>query len=519
LNPGPIQNADPAAWWTASTARIDALKALESRFVSELKAIAVAEESAATRRFVTTAVIVGLLIGGSLALLLTIGRGVVRDIRALIDEMLRLADGDTSVALAGADRRDEIGDISRTVAVFKANVIQRMQLEAEAAGEQGRRAAQQAELERLILEFRTVVTQVLQSLNVETSTMNSAASALSGIAAETSAQSEAVAYASEEASGSVRSVVNATEQLAESMRVILSTTQHAEKVVREADAMATRANSEVSGLTSAAQRIGDVIDLIRSIAEQTNLLALNATIEAARAGEAGRGFAVVAAEVKALATQTAKATEDIATQIGGIQQSSGVAVDAIREMAGVMKEIDAFTRGISGAVDRQNGAREGISQAIEVAAQASTEVMSNARQMTSVVVETSREAERVHTVSERLIHDANQLSLAVDHFLKSVSREVADRRDAVRHAIDRPVMVTVGGVRHDSRILEVSETGVRLTAMPGMSPNSPCQITLPSGDALEGSIIWVNTSYCGVTFSRRISSATLEAIMNGRRAA
>jgi methyl-accepting chemotaxis protein len=519
VTPGQIQGADAAAWWAASTARIDALKTLESRFVSELTAIAVAEEGAATQRLVATATIVALLIGGSLIFLLTIGRSVVRDVRGLINEMLRLADGDTSVGLAGAVRRDEIGDMSRAVAVFKANVIQRMQLQADAAADEARREAQQAELERMIREFRVVVTRVLTSLDTETTTMSSAASALSGIAAETSAQSEAVAYASEEASGSVRSVVGATEELTDAMQIIVSTTHQAEKIVREADAMATRANSEVSGLTSAAQRIGDVIDLIRSIAEQTNLLALNATIEAARAGEAGRGFAVVAAEVKALATQTAKATEDIAAQIGGIQQSSGVAVEAIREMAGVMKDIDGFTRGIAGAVHRQNGARDGISRSIDVAAQASMEVMNNARQMTSVVTETSREAERVHTVSERLIRDAKELSGAVDHFLKGVSLEVADRREAMRHPLDRPVMVIIAGVRNESRLLEVSETGVRLAATPGMSPNAPCRIELPSGDTLDGSIIWVNTSYCGVTFATRLGDRAVTALIEGRRAA
>src|SRR5205814_4790358 len=224
-----------------------------------------------------------------------------------------------------------------------------------------------ASIEQMIGDFRATVTSVISAVTENVSRMETTARTLSSIAAEADNQARAASTSSEQTSSNVRSVAGATEELGASIVEISDQASQANSVVQRASEIAQNADQLVGQLSSGANRIGDVVKLIRAIAEQTNLLALNATIEAARAGEAGRGFAVVASEVKTLASQTAKATEEIAAQIGAIQGSTADAVEAIRSIGEVMGDITRFTTTIAAAVEQQSASTQTISQSIHEA--------------------------------------------------------------------------------------------------------------------------------------------------------
>ncbi len=266
---------------------------------------------------------------------LMIGRGgIATPIRALAGQLEALASGRFDLTIAGTDRRDEVGDIARSAEVFKANGLEaerlrREQAEIEARAEADKRAL----IERLANDFETAVGSVVQSVSTSAEQLKSAATSLSSTAAESGAQSNAVAAASEQSSGNIQTVASATEELAASVREIASQVAHSAQMSSTAVQGADASAAQVQDLAHKVQKIGEIVELISGVAAQTNLLALNATIEAARAGEAGKGFAVVAAEVKGLADQTAKATTEISKQIAAIQEATSTSAASIDTIA------------------------------------------------------------------------------------------------------------------------------------------------------------------------------------------
>jgi methyl-accepting chemotaxis protein len=334
---------------------------------------------------------------------------------------LTLADGKTDIDISGADRKDEIGDLSRAVAVFRDNAIERERLEEGAKSARLEREERQRRVEALIDRFSNAVGQTLASVGENTALMDDTAKTLTAIANEASGQATGAASASEEASANVQGVAAATEELSASIREIGQQIERTSTVSRRAVEMANSSNGEIEALSGAAQRIGDVIGIIQAIAAQTNLLALNATIEAARAGEAGRGFSVVASEVKSLATQTAKATEDIALQVTAIQDSTVKVIDSMKLIATTMCEIDGFTSTIAVAVEEQGSATQEISSNVQMAARGTEELTQNVSGVTGAIRETSRSAENVLTASGKLALHATSLKDEVDHFLREVA--------------------------------------------------------------------------------------------------
>jgi methyl-accepting chemotaxis protein len=408
-------------WFKAATARIDELKKFEDRLAADLKAAAAAVVGRATHALMLALfAAVGLISVASLTAYVA-ARSITRPLGRLVDTTMTLAGGDTDVTIEGGARKDEIGGMARAIAVFRDNAIARARLEQAADAEQAQRAARQRRVDALIGQFRVSVSETLAAVGDNAARMDTTAKSLSGIARAASSQATSAAAASEQCSSNVQNVAGAAEELTSSIKEIGQQVESATRVVRRAAELSRNSNGEIEALAGTAQKIGDVIGLIQAIAAQTNLLALNATIEAARAGEAGRGFAVVASEVKSLATQTAKATEEIGQQIAAIQDSTTKSVGSMRTITATMHEADGFTSAIAAAVEEQGAATEEISRNVQMAAQGTGELTGNVAGVSGAIVETSRAADQVLDASSKLGSHASALKHEVDRFLAEVA--------------------------------------------------------------------------------------------------
>jgi methyl-accepting chemotaxis protein len=348
-------------------------------------------------------------------------RRLVRRLTAIGSAMRSLSSGDVNLKVPAIADRDEIGEMARALEVFRDGEIERRSYADRQNAAQAAEHEHAAAINQIIGDFRGTITGVVRTVADNVSRMEATAKTLSAVAHEADEQARAASLSSETTSANVKTVAGAADQLGESIREINAQAAEAHSVVHRATEIARSADRLVGQLSVGADRIGDVVMLIRDIAEQTNLLALNATIEAARAGEAGRGFAVVAAEVKALASQTAGATEDIAKQVGAIQNSTRDAVEAIRAITGVMSNIDNFTASVAGAVEEQARSTEMIASNVQQAAHGAGELAGNMAVVTKAINETNRAATEVLDASQAFSAEANTLEHAVDVFLKRVT--------------------------------------------------------------------------------------------------
>ncbi|WP_042695849.1 methyl-accepting chemotaxis protein [Azospirillum sp. B506] len=384
----------------------------------------VARSDAQAARATRDAIVATLLVVA--AALLTIAGMIVAKhrvsdpIRSMTETMRRLADRDMTVTIPGLDRADEIGGMAATVTVFRDSMMTADRLAAEQAAEHAAKEARTVRLEALMRDFDAKAMHIVETVASAATEMQGTADTMSTTASQASAQATAVAAASEQASANVQTVASATEELSASILEIGRQIAASTRISGEAVNQAERTNTTMRTLVEAADQIGHVVEMINTIAAQTNLLALNATIEAARAGEAGKGFAVVAGEVKALASQTARATEDIQRKIAEIQQATNVAVVAIRDIGHVIGEMTGISSAIAAAVEQQGAATRDISANVHQAAQGARAVSANVAGASEATTDAGTRASQMLDESGRLTSVADRLRSEVDGFLGSL---------------------------------------------------------------------------------------------------
>jgi methyl-accepting chemotaxis protein len=358
------------------------------------------------------------ILAGAIVLAFLLGRGLSRPLAAITAVMNRLSSGDIDVTIPGGDRKDELGTMAAAVDVFRRDMV-----EARALRESQENAKLQTDREKKALQrqmadrFETDVKSVVGAVAQATTDMQRVASEITASVAGTSEQAAAAAVASDEASASVGTVATATEELASSVTEIGRQVTFSSGVADQAVVKAAQTTEMVKSLAAAAEKIGDVLKLIGAIASQTNLLALNATIEAARAGDAGRGFAVVASEVKELASQTAKATEEIAEQVTAIQSATADCVVAIGGISDTIREISGVATTIASAVEEQDSATREIARSVQQAAAGTSEVSRNVAGASQAADQSRTLADNVLVASGELNQHANALFKSVDAFL------------------------------------------------------------------------------------------------------
>jgi methyl-accepting chemotaxis protein len=380
-------------------------------------AAATSEARANTFGLSVGAIVVAVLIGSAVFGALSIARPV----RRIGEVLLELANGNKSVDVPYAERGDEVGDNARAAKTFKEKLIRMEAMEAEQKeAEQHAAGRRKADMLKLADQFQTAVGTIVDTVSTAATELEAAAGTLTSTAEVTQELSGAVAAASEEASTNVQSVASSTEEMSSSIQEIGRQVQESTRIASEAVAQAKETDGRIHALSQAAGRIGDVVKLITAIAEQTNLLALNATIEAARAGDAGRGFAVVANEVKALASQTARATEEIGTQIGAMQAATNESVVAIKEIGATISRISEIAAAIATAVEEQGAATGEIARNVGRAAAGTAEVATKITDVNRGAGETGSASAQVLASAQSLSRDSNHLKTEVDQFLAAV---------------------------------------------------------------------------------------------------
>ncbi len=410
---GPM--AEAARQFAATATQV---KDAQLRIVGDLQAGSHAS-IAATQAVSLGLIIAAFVLGGLLAWL--IARGIVKPVNGMTDAMGRLAGGDRTVAVPGRERGDELGAMAASVEIFKQGMIETDRLRGEQVEIQKRAEAEQREvMANLADDFERAVGGIVSKVTEAAAGMQSAARSMSSTAEETTQQTTAVAAVSSQAAANVHTVATAGEELSSSIAEIGRQVAQSARIAGQAVEEAGRTDVKIQGLADAAQKIGDVVQLINDVASQTNLLALNATIEAARAGEAGKGFAVVASEVKALASQTAKATEEIAAQVASIQAATRESVEAIKGIGRTVGEVNEIAATIASAVEEQGAATQEIARNVQQAAKGTEQVSANIASVTQAAARTGDAATQVLGAAGDLSEQAGHLRTQVDQFLTAV---------------------------------------------------------------------------------------------------
>jgi len=375
---------------------------------------------AETERLIVMLAAGGFLLGCVWAFFL--GKGISRPMTRMCSAMRELAAGNFEVVLPGLGRKDEVGEMASAVEEFKVQAVTRAERDAatQEAHNKAASAARRTELIRFADDFEAAVGAIVANVSSSAVQLEAAAGTLTRTAETTQSLSSQVAGASEEASTNMQSVASATEELSASVdeigRRVKESSQIAEAAVRQAE----QTDGRIGKLSRAAQEIGDVVKLITAIAEQTNLLALNATIEAARAGDAGRGFAVVASEVKSLASQTAKATDEISNHISGMQGATQESVAAIKEIGGTIGKISEIASTIASAVEQQSSATQEIARSVQNVAQGTHEAATNVMHVNRGATETGSASEEVLNSARSLSSESTRLREELDRFMANI---------------------------------------------------------------------------------------------------
>ena len=405
---------------TSSRAAI-AAAADDTRFNTE-SGLAEADAGRAAYEMAVKATLVAIVLAG----LIAIGAGIMltlsvaRPVRDAASALDRLAAGDLDVVIKEHDGSDEIGRLISTLATFRRTALEARRLEAAQADERHAKEQRTTRVEALIQAFEGTIRGLIQLLGSGGAELHGTATSLSAIAAQTDQRATTVAAAAQDASAGVATVATAAEELSSSIREISRQVNQSSQITEQAVAETRRTDTTVRELAESAEKIGQVVQLISNIASQTNLLALNATIEAARAGDAGRGFAVVAGEVKSLASQTAKATEEIGAQIAQVQRATAEAVQAISAISSTIEEVNTIATAIASAVEEQGAATAEIARNVQRTAASTQDVSANVAGVSQAANDTGAAAHRVLGAADNLSQHASQITEAVQDFVSGV---------------------------------------------------------------------------------------------------
>ncbi|MCK1297941.1 MULTISPECIES: methyl-accepting chemotaxis protein [unclassified Bradyrhizobium] len=378
------------------------------------------QRGAAQRALIVQLTLLALAIGLAVGAIMLVSRRVITPLNTIRDAMLKVAGGDLAVDSGYLDRNDEIGALAGALETFKQQANEKLTIEAQERERNAGASARQRAVETYVGEFEGAVRKTLGELSEASGEMRKTSGDLSAVSRQTNDRVQVAGKASNDASMSVDSVAAAAEELSASINDISQQAAHAAGIASRAVTQARDTDGTVQGLQKSAGRIGEVVGLINTIAQQTNLLALNATIEAARAGEAGRGFAVVASEVKSLASQTAKATEEISEQIADIQKVAGDAISAIQTIGGIIGEVNEVATAIAAAVQEQGAATQEITRSTQFAAQGTKNVSDNITGVKSDADAAAAAADNVKHASEMLESQSRQLGHEVSDFLGKI---------------------------------------------------------------------------------------------------
>jgi methyl-accepting chemotaxis protein len=370
--------------------------------------------------FATVSAIIVLAVIAGIAVGFWFIRDISRSIASIVRPMQALGQGDLTAEIPHCGEKTETGAMADALQIFKEVLIAKRAADEDAASAAQVKIERGKRLDEMTRRFEAVIGEIVETVSTASTGLEGHAGGLSDTANRAQSLATAVTSASEEASTNVQSVASATEELSASVTEISRQVQDSARMANEAVTQARKTNDQVSELSKAAARIGDVVELINTIAGQTNLLALNATIEAARAGEAGRGFAVVASEVKALAEQTAKATGEIGQQVSGIQAATQESVGAIREISTTIEKLSEISSTIAAAVEQQGAATQEISRNVQHAASGTQQVSSNVTDVQRGAVETGSAASEVLSAAKSLAGDSARLKLEVRKFIEGV---------------------------------------------------------------------------------------------------
>ncbi|PZQ48234.1 MAG: hypothetical protein DI551_01730 [Micavibrio aeruginosavorus] len=392
--------------------------------------VAVNERNAATaggtadvalrqNQIVSFSLVIGLFLFG-LFIVHMLVRSIAQPITNVTDYMNYLAQGNLDKDVPDRDRKDEIGVMSSAIQIFKDNMVKAKSLETEQEMDRAIKEQKQVKIDAAVKKFQLSMADIVKFVASASTELQASAQSLSSSAEETSKQSGAVAAASQQAAANVQTVASATEELSSSINEISSQVSRSSQVAARAVEDAEKAGQSVSELVDAALKIGEVTQIISAIAEQTNLLALNATIEAARAGEAGKGFAVVASEVKNLANESTKATEEISSQIAHIQSISQTSADAIETICRIIREIDEISGTISAAIQEQTSATQEISRNVSEAYTGTSEVTQNIGSVSDAANSTGSASQQVLSAADELSRQSETLREEFDVFIRSL---------------------------------------------------------------------------------------------------
>ena len=368
-----------------------------------------------TRAWLIVGAIAGLIFAFSILGWIALHQ-ISKPLARMTDEMEKLAGGNLDITVEGLGRADEIGALARSLEIFRENAHTARRLEREQQEAQRLKEERHARIESYIGEFDDQVSEALKTLAGASTELHATAQSMSATAEETTRQASAATATAGETSQNVQTVAAATEELHSSITEISRQVAQSAGISTEAVREADRTNHTIEGLAQTAQKIGEVINLIQDIASQTNLLALNATIEAARAGDAGKGFAVVAGEVKTLASQTARATEEISAQVAAIQNETGTAVTAIKGIGGTIRQMNEIATVIAAAVEEQGAATQDIAINIQEVARGTAEVSSNVATVNEAADQTGEAANQVLAAADDLGRQAENLRHNVNRF-------------------------------------------------------------------------------------------------------